>query len=135
MIIAHRDKVYKLPFSLDWPHSMTTHIPNKVLLEIDERDFDRRFGRCAVWVSGSGPYATLAYCGGELTICRWSTLEKAVEGKRAIDGGGCGGGCCKAHLIAHIDPQNGHHAREEAWIDKVIAEQNIQPSDTWNPQP
>lgn len=127
MIVHHGGKQYDLPFDINWPRSMTAQLPNAVTLQIDEYDFKRRFGDHAEWVEGSGPYATLAYCGGKLTIARWSTLEKAISAKRAIDGGGCGGGCCKVHLIAHIDPENGHAAREAAWIERVIAEQDLKP--------
>jgi hypothetical protein len=53
------------------------------------------------------------------------TLRRAIEARRAIDGGGRGGGCCKVHLIAHVDPENGHQAREAAFIEQTITRQGI----------
>lgn len=55
----------------------------------------------AMWIHGSGRYATLAWCGdyrhlgykSGLTVELQDTLEKAKEAKKHIDNSGCGYQC------------------------------------------
>jgi hypothetical protein len=91
------------------------------MLTMDENRFKRGFVKYAIWTHGAGNYATLAYCGSNLTIQRHATLEAAIQAKRAIDGGGCGSGCAKVHVIVEIDPQNSRAAREQDNIRKFQA--------------
>lgn len=48
--------------------------------------------RRAVWVTGNGPYATVARC-RVLTVQLHPTQEAAEAAKRVIDSSGCGGAC------------------------------------------
>ena len=48
--------------------------------------------RRAEWVTGAGPYATLARC-RVLTVQLHPTLAEAEAAKRVIDRSGCGGRC------------------------------------------
>ena len=50
-------------------------------------------------------------------------MRAAIQAKRMIDGGGCGGGCVKVHVIAYLDPKNSRHAREQENIRKYQAAQ------------
>lgn len=73
----------------------------------------RTLARClwprAVWVCGTGPYATAARC-RVLTVQLHPTLEAAQAAKRVIDSSGCGGKCpCtgRGHeLIRLLDPSD-----------------------------
>jgi hypothetical protein len=66
--------------------------------------------------------ASSKLCGRELTIARHQTLKEAIKAKRMIDGGGCGGGCAKVHVIVRIDPNNSRAAKEKANIRRYVAE-------------
>jgi hypothetical protein len=65
----------------------------------------RTLARCAwpkaYWVSGSGPWATLAHC-KVLTVELHRTRAEAETAMRMIDGTGCGGGCYRHHEIVHL---------------------------------
>src|SRR5262245_38165787 len=122
LTVMHDGELVTLPFDFDWPPTIEGRFPNKPMLKMDEARFKRAFGDHAVWTQGKGPFAVMAYCGGDLTITRWPTLREAVIAKSAIDGGGCGGRCCKVHVIVEFDPDNGAKAREHAAIAKYLAE-------------
>lgn len=47
----------------------------------------------AVWITGNGPYATLARCGRALTVQLHPTADAAQVARRVIDSSGCGGSC------------------------------------------
>jgi hypothetical protein len=121
-IVEHEGKWVTVPFD-DYPAPSPhqSKLSNDVALTFDEADFKSRFGNHAIWVTGKGEYAVLAYCGGELTITRWPTLEQAVTAKRTIDGGGCGGGCAKVHLIMHFDPANPGDAANRKAVEDYLA--------------
>lgn len=64
----------------------------------------------AVWITGDGPYACLAWCpaGGsrrssDLTIELHPTLESAEKAKAYIDKFWCGGNCSNRHEIIKIE--------------------------------
>ena len=121
MIVIRKDgSSVHLPFDFDFGETIRGRLPNKAVLSIDDRDFDRRYGNHAVWTQGNGPYAVLAYCGSELTITRWKSLEEAVTAKRTIDNTGCGGSCAKAHMIIFCDPHDANHVAEQARIDQYV---------------
>lgn len=102
-----------MPFGEGWDvPTLEGRFPNRVMLRMDEDHFKRGFEKHAIWAHGKGKYATLAYCGGELTIERHKTLRQAIHAKRTIDGSGCGGGCAKVHVIAYVDPTNSRRARQ-----------------------
>jgi len=115
-------KLVSLPFGFKFARKIRGRLVNDITLKIDERDFDSLYGRHAVWVHGKGPYALLAYC-GELTIQRYATVDDAVQAKRAIDGGGCGGSCAKVHLIIYCDPANTEHEEEQVRIREYLAKE------------
>ena len=115
-------KLVSLPLDFEFARPVRGRLSNHVALTIDERDFDRLFGEQAEWIHGKGPYATLAYC-RLLTIQRHKSVEDAINAKRAIDGGGCGGGCARVHLIIHCDPTNSEHEAEQQRIREHIASQ------------
>jgi hypothetical protein len=111
-----------MPFEGDWSvPTLDGRLPNKVMLRMDEARFKTASEAHAIWTSGTGEYASLAYCGGKLTIQRYGTLKAAIEAKRTIDDSGCGGGCCKVHLVVHVDPTNSRKTREQQNIRKHIA--------------
>jgi hypothetical protein len=110
-----------LPMDFEFARTVKGRLPNDVTLTIDERKFDKLFGRFAAWVTGSGPYVSLAYC-AELTIQRYATLEDAITAKRTIDSIGCGGGCAKVHLIVYCDPANSEHEAQQQRIREYIAQ-------------
>jgi hypothetical protein len=108
----------------DWiVPTLEGRFPNTVMLTMDEDRFKRGFMKHAMCTRGRGEYATLAYCAGRLTIHRHTTLDKAIEAKRAIDGGGCGGGCGKVHVIVQVDPTNSRHAQEQENIRRYVSQQ------------
>lgn len=111
-----------IPFNVEWiVPKLEGRFPNKVMLTMDENRFQGGFECHAIWTEGKGEFATLAYCNGELTICRHASLEKAISAKRVIDSGGCGGSCCKVHVIVQIDATNSREAREQENIRKYKA--------------
>jgi hypothetical protein len=125
-LMEHEGQTYDLGFDCPTLPSMKGRLPNKVMLWIDERNFEHYWEEHATWTSGAGPYAVLAFC-RELTITRWQTLDEAIKAKRTIDGSACGGACSRAHIIAHIDPANGFRAAQKAADAKYIAENDIKP--------
>jgi hypothetical protein len=117
-----RNRTIEIPWEVEFPKSPhREQLPDEVHLSFDERRFKRNFGDHALWVSGKGEYAVLAYCGDALTITRWPTLEEAVAAKRRIDGTGCGGRCVGVHLIMRFDATNPEHAAEQAVIEDYAA--------------
>jgi hypothetical protein len=64
-----------------------------------EREAWRRWPR-ACWVSGSGPWALVALCGGprRTSISLWQTEEDAVRRKASLV---CGSGCSGSSSIEH----------------------------------
>lgn len=55
----------------------------------------------AVWISGEGPYASLAWC-RDLTIVLFDNESEALTAKYNIDKSGCGGACTGHHEIVFI---------------------------------
>lgn len=113
-----------MPFGGNWMvPTLEGRFPNEVLLRMDEDRFKTGFeGHAIRAIHGNGEYAILSYCGEGLTIERHATLEEAITAKRAIDVGGCGGGCVKVHIIVHVDPKNSRQARQDENIRKWRAE-------------
>jgi hypothetical protein len=68
---------------------------------MNKRKFEALMRR-AVWVEGEGDYATVAYCGGDITIMRHETMGIAIVAKQHIDQHGCGSLCCKMHSIVEV---------------------------------
>ena len=64
------------------------------------------FLRCAfkriAWISGTGPYALIAWC-GTTTITLWETHTAAADAQSALDSHGCGGRCYGKHTLALIN--------------------------------
>lgn len=52
----------------------------------------------ACWISGNGPYASLAWC-RVLTVQLYKNLESAVAAQQMIAATGCGGACYNRHEI------------------------------------
>jgi hypothetical protein len=72
-----------MPFEESWSvPTLEGRFPNSVMLEMDEKRFKRGIEAHAIWTDGTGEFATLAYCGGELTIKRYKPL-KALCGATA----------------------------------------------------
>ena len=44
----------------------------------------------------------------------------AVRAKQAIDGGGCGGGCCKVNILVRADAGNPRAAKEQSNIREYV---------------
>ena len=61
----------------------------------------RRFPNAA-WITGNGPWASLAYC-KVLTVCLYATREQAHAARAFIDQTGCGGGCYGDHRVINIE--------------------------------
>ena len=63
------------------------------------------FIKCAIpkleWVSGSGPYAVVAWCRVP-TVTLWESYSEALRAKHAIDWRACGGKCSRKHQIVRI---------------------------------
>ena len=56
----------------------------------------------AAWITGEGPYASVANCRA-LTVILYTTAEDAQKAKQFIDNVGCGGQCHKRHEIIKIE--------------------------------
>jgi hypothetical protein len=56
----------------------------------------------AVWISGEGPYASVAYCPRGITVALYETLPEAERAKQMIDDTGCGGLCVGDHEIVKL---------------------------------
>jgi hypothetical protein len=128
-MIEHEGERYLLPMGAGvFESEIGGRFPNEPMLAMDEAAFSRRFGEWAIWgQEGIGPFAVLAFCGGELTITRWDTLDAAVKAKRAIDGCGCGGQCAKVHVIVTVDADNPRQAKEKEAIRAYIEKHNLTP--------
>ena len=61
----------------------------------------RRFPNAA-WITGNGPWASLAAC-GVLTVILYPTREQAETARAFIDQTGCGGGCYRDHAVVNIE--------------------------------
>jgi len=108
-------KLVSMPFDFDWiVPSLEGKLPNKVILTMDEARFQRGLIDHAIWTHGHSQYASLACCAGELTIQRYETLKEAIRAKQTIDNSGCGGGCCRVHLIVRADARQEANVREHA---------------------
>jgi hypothetical protein len=61
--------------------------------------------RGALWVAGSGEYATLAHCPPGLTVILHRSLGVALNALAAIDRTGCGHACERDHelVILHVE--------------------------------
>jgi hypothetical protein len=60
---------------------------------------EREWGETAAWIQGSGQYAVLHPCGGELTVTLCATPEAAKTAKACR----CGGRCNKSqHTITDL---------------------------------
>jgi hypothetical protein len=57
--------------------------------------------RCprAVWITGKGAYASVAYCPRGITVELHDTLADAERAKHMIDHIGCGGLCVGDHEV------------------------------------
>ncbi|PWU52813.1 hypothetical protein DLJ47_17835 [Micromonospora sp. S4605] len=55
----------------------------------------------AVWITGEGPYATLAWC-RVLSVMLHPTEAEALAAKHLIDSTGCGGRCNRRHELILI---------------------------------
>jgi hypothetical protein len=95
-------------------------LPDHPVLVMDEDKFACCMRKHAVWCQGEGEFALLAYCGDELTITRWGNLEEAIQSKHMIDSSGCGGRCCRVHIIVQVDRMNSREARRQQLIDEYI---------------
>jgi hypothetical protein len=121
-IVQCDGKFVDMPLDGNWMvPGLDGYFPDKVMLRMDAREFQAGFINRAVWTRGEGPYASLAYCGAGLTIRRFLTLKGAIEAKRAIDGAGCGGGCCRIHVIVQVDADNPRNEMEQANIRAYVA--------------
>ncbi|MGO1318496.1 MAG: hypothetical protein ACTMIR_15915 [Cellulomonadaceae bacterium] len=56
----------------------------------------------AVWVTGNGPFAVVAWC-GDLTVSLHPDVDTARSSKEFIDGHGCGGRCRRDHEIVLLE--------------------------------
>jgi hypothetical protein len=56
----------------------------------------------AIWITGEGPYATLAWC-RVLTVALHQDIDTAREAQAFIDKYACGGQCYRRHEIIHLD--------------------------------
>jgi hypothetical protein len=114
-------RLVEMPLDGNWMvATLEGQLPDSVVLTMDEERFQRGFVKRAVWTTGRGPFATLAYCGVGPTIVRHQTLEAAVIAKQGIDGGGCGGECCKVHIIVRADADNNRAARQQNNIRETV---------------
>jgi hypothetical protein len=116
--VERNGKWYTLPLDAI-PFRYPPGPPNKVILTLDACQFEDA-SNSAAWIDGEGEFAVFAYCRA-LTVTRWPTLEEAVEAKRAIDGGGCGGGCVRLHFIIRFDASNPERSEYERQLDEYIA--------------
>lgn len=55
----------------------------------------------AYWITGDGPYATLAWC-RVLTIELHDDWPTAVSAMRVMGGTGCGGACGNRHEMVYL---------------------------------
>lgn len=58
--------------------------------------------RRAVWIDGEGPYATIAYCGGQTTVALHATEDAAHDALKLITPYGCGSRCCGDHDMVEL---------------------------------
>lgn len=80
-----------LPHTPIGEHPVTTH-----------RAIARRRYPRAEWITGEGPWASLAAC-GVLTVILYPTREQAEAARAFIDQTGCGGGCYRDHAVVNIE--------------------------------
>jgi hypothetical protein len=120
-IVEHGGKLHTIPFD-KYPNveSIDGRLPDHPVLVMDEDKFARCIRKHAIWCQGKGEFALLAYCGNELTITQWDTLEKAVQSKHMIDSSGCGGRCCRVHMIVQVDPMNSREAKHRRLIAEYV---------------
>lgn len=56
----------------------------------------------AVWIAGTGAYASVSHCDGSISIERHETIRAAEDAKRFMDNAGCCGNCTRAHNVARM---------------------------------
>lgn len=90
------------------PARPTPSIPPKVYRRhycLRRHQSYRTLARCiwprAVWVTGQGPYATLAHC-RHLSVMLHATLAEAEQSMATIRATGCGGACDGKHELVQL---------------------------------
>lgn len=60
--------------------------------------------RRVAWVKGSGPYATISWCGAanDVTVVMHSNLAEAVAVRKQLDRSRCGGRCSRNHQVVEV---------------------------------
>lgn len=60
--------------------------------------------RRVLWVQGSGPYATISWCGAanDVTVVLNSNAAEALTALRQINRTGCGGRCMGTHQVVEV---------------------------------
>jgi hypothetical protein len=60
--------------------------------------------RRVLWVQGSGPYATISWCGAanDVTVTLYSNLSEALVALKQINRMGCSGRCTHSHQVAEV---------------------------------
>ncbi len=56
----------------------------------------------AEWIIGDGPWASVSYCPGGLTVMLFGTCAEAAKAKSVIDENGCSGTCQLDHKIEQL---------------------------------
>jgi hypothetical protein len=120
-LVEYSGELHTIPFD-KYPdvESVDGRLPDHPVLTMDEDKFARCIRRHAIWCQGKGEFALLAYCGDELTITRWDNLEEAIQRKHMIDSTGCGGRCCRVHIIVQVDRMNPRAAKFQQAISEYI---------------
>lgn len=66
----------------------------------------RTFAKCiwprAIWISGDGPFAAVAYC-RQTTITLHADIDAAQTAIDFIDTFGCGGRCSRHHKLIRLE--------------------------------
>ena len=61
----------------------------------------------AIWIIGSGDYASVSHCPPEVTVMLFSTRMEAEIAKAGIDATACGGSCRRRHEIVFLGKGRG----------------------------
>lgn len=67
----------------------------------------RRRWKDAIWIIGSGEYASLSYCNDQPTVMLFGTQMEAEIAKLCIDDTGCGGNCRRRHEVVYLGKGRG----------------------------
>jgi hypothetical protein len=59
----------------------------------------------AIWIIGSGEYASVSLCRPGTTVMLFETQAEADTAKDFINETGCGGGCRGDHVVIKIPPR------------------------------